>query len=164
MLRQHYLDCNVVEAAQKRISFLFDEFENICVSISGGKDSTVLAHMALVEAHKRDRKVGIFFLDEEVVYESTVEQVRYLMNLYPENTIKLWYQIPFNLTNATSMNEGQLKCWEPGKHKIWMRPKEPDSIKFPEWDREHETIRDKEKGFGFYDAPISNVLTQIPLS
>lgn len=152
MLRQHYLDCNVVEAAQKRISFLFDEFENICVSISGGKDSTVLAHMALVEAHKRDRKVGIFFLDEEVVYESTVEQVRYLMNLYPENTIKLWYQIPFNLTNATSMNEGQLKCWEPGKHKIWMRPKEPDSIKFPEWDREHETIRDKEKGFGFYDA------------
>ena len=152
MLRQHYLDMNVVEATRKRLEFLFDEFENICVSISGGKDSTVLAHMALTEAHKRDRKIGIFFLDEEVVYQSTVEQVRYLMNLYPENTIKLWYQIEFNLTNATSVEEGQLKCWEAGKHKIWMRPKEPDSIKFPEWDRTKETVADKNKGFGFYDA------------
>lgn len=143
---------NVVEAARNRISFLFDEFENICVSISGGKDSTVLAHLALVEANKRGKRIGIFFLDEEVMYQSTIDQVRYIYSLFPENTIKLWYQIEFNLTNATSHNESQLKCWEAGKHKIWMRHKEPDSIKFPEWDREKETIADKTKGFGFYDA------------
>lgn len=152
MIRQKFLKENVVEAARKRISFIFDEFENITVSISGGKDSTVLAHLALVEAHKRNRKIGIFFLDEEVVYQSTIDQVRYIYSLYPENTIKLWYQIEFNLTNSTSQNETQLKCWEAGKHKIWMRPKEPDSIKFPEWDRETQTIADKNKGFGFYDA------------
>ena len=152
MIRQHFLEDNVVQATEKRISWLFDEFENICVSISGGKDSTVLAYMALKEANKRGRRIGIFFLDEEVVYESTVNQVRYLMNLFPENTIKLWYQIEFNLTNATSQNETQLKCWEAGKHKIWMRTKEPDSIKFPEWDRATQTIANKAKGFGFYDA------------
>lgn len=152
MLKQIYIDENVLEATKKRISYIFNEFENIIVSISGGKDSTVLAHLALSEAYKRNRKVGLFFLDEEVVYQSTVEQIRYLMNLYPENTIKLWYQISFHLTNATSIEEGQLICWEEGKHKLWMRKKEPDSIQHKSWDKEKETIRDKNKGFGFYDA------------
>lgn len=152
MLKQVYVNEDVLTAAKKRISDVFDEWENIIVSISGGKDSTVLAHLALQEANKRGRKIGLFFLDEEVVYESTIEQIRYLMNLYPENTIKLWLQIEFHLTNATSLKDSQLICWERGKSKIWMRSKEPDSIKYKPWDPEKETIRDKNKGFGFYDA------------
>ena len=152
MLKQVYINSDVLTQTRKRIAYIFDEFENIVVSISGGKDSTVLAHFALIEANRRGRKVGMFFLDEEVVYESTVEQVDYLMNLFPENTIRLWLQLEFRLTNASSLTEGQLICWEFGKHKIWMRPKRADSIKFPPWDREKETIRDKNKGFGFYDA------------
>jgi len=118
MLKQVYTNKTVLEAAKERIAFIFDEFENIIVSISGGKDSTVLAHLALTEAHQHGRKIGIFFLDEEVVYDSTIKQVEYLMNLYPENTIKLWLQIEFHLTNATSLYESQLICWEAGKHKI----------------------------------------------
>ncbi len=152
MLRQVYVNKTVLEAAKERISYIFDEFENIIVSISGGKDSTVLTHLALTEAHRRNRKIGLFFLDEEVVYESTIKQIEYLMNLYPENTIPLWLQIEFHLTNATSLTEGQLICWEAGKSKIWMRPKNPISIKHKPWDPAKETVRDKNKGFGFYDA------------
>lgn len=152
MLKQVYVDKTVVEAAKERIVYIFDEFENIIVSISGGKDSTVLAHLALTEAHKRDRRIGLFFLDEEVVYDSTVEQIEYLMNLYPQNTIPLWFQIEFHLTNATSYQEGQLICWERGKHKVWMRSKKPYAIQHKPWDKARETIRNKDKGFGFYDA------------
>jgi predicted phosphoadenosine phosphosulfate sulfurtransferase len=152
MLKQVYINKSVLDAAKERISKVFDDWENIIVSISGGKDSTVLAHLALVEANRRNRKIGLFFLDEEVVYESTIEQIRYLMNLYPENTIKLWLQIEFKLTNATSLKDSQLICWQKGKSKIWMRKKEPDSIKYKPWDRSKETIRNKNKGFGFYDA------------
>lgn len=152
MLKQVYVNKDVLTAARERIAYIFDEFENITVSISGGKDSTTLAHLALTEAHRRGRKIGLFFLDEEVVYDSTIEQIRYLISLYPENTIKLWLQIEFNLTNSTSLTEGQLKCWEAGKHKIWMRSKEPDSIHYKPWDPAKETTRDKVKGFGFYDA------------
>ena len=115
MIRQTFLNINVVEATRKRIEWIFDHFNNIVVSISGGKDSTVMAVMALQEAHKRNRKIGIFFLDEEVVYQSTIDQVRYLMELYPENTIKMWYQLEFNLTNATSMDETQFKVWDKDK-------------------------------------------------
>lgn len=152
MIRQVYTQTPVTDAAVRRISYVFDEFENIVVSISGGKDSTVLCWLALQEAHRRGRRIGIFFLDEEVVYASTIEQVRWLMTLYPENTNKLWLQVPFKLTNATSFEEGQLICWEPGKHKVWMRPKEPDSIQHIPWDRTKQTVRDKNKGFGFYDV------------
>lgn len=152
MLKQVYIRDNVRDAAEKRISYIFDEFENIIVSISGGKDSTVLCWMALQEARRRNRRIGIFFLDEEVVYQSTIEQVTWLMNLYPENTVRIWFQFPFKLTNATSLIDSQLICWEPGKHNIWMRSKVSYSIQHPPWDKNKQTVRDKNKGFGFYDV------------
>lgn len=152
MLKQVYIPKTVDIAAKERISYIFDEFENIIVSISGGKDSTVLCWLALQEARKRNRKIGIFFLDEEVVYQSTIDQVTWLMNLYPENTIRYWLQFPFKLTNATSFSEGQLICWEPKKSKLWMRKKVSYSIQHCPFDKNDMTIRDKNKGFGFYDV------------
>lgn len=151
MLRQVFENKTVLEAAQERISFIFDSFESIVVSVSGGKDSTVLAHLALVEANKRGRQIGLFLLDEEVLYQSSVDQVEYLLGLYPENTKVLWLQVPFNMTNAVSVEQGQLACWEPGAHKIWMRPKRDDAIKFPPWG-DKPKIRNKNAGFGFYDV------------
>lgn len=148
---KEYTDKTVLEASKKRIKYIFDEFNNIIVSISGGKDSTVLAHLALQEAHKQGRKIGIFFLDEEVVYRNTVEQVEYIMSLYPENTNRFWLQIPFNLTNSTSFADGQVKCWEQAKKKLWMHPRKQENILRKTWS--HETkIADKNKGFGFYDV------------
>jgi predicted phosphoadenosine phosphosulfate sulfurtransferase len=144
----------VLEAARERVAFIFDHFEDgkIIVSISGGKDSEVLAHLVLTEAVKRGRRVGIHFLDEEVVYQSSVDMVEHLMTMLPEHTIQQWLQVEFNLTNATSVEEGQLKAWEAGKHKDWMRPKRAGSIQHPPWDRTTQTVRDKHKGFGFYDV------------
>lgn len=144
---------NVLEAARRRIGFIFDHFEHVQVSISGGKDSTVLAHLALMEAQRRGRRVGIFFLDEEVVYQSTIEQVEYIMeDMAPEQVIPLWLQIEFHLTNATSLTETQFIPWENGKSEIWMRPKKNYAIKFPMWDRATQYVADKNKGFGFYDV------------
>lgn len=147
---------NVVEAAQERIAFIFDHFEDIHVSISGGKDSTVLAYLAIEEAKRRNRRVGIFFLDEEVVYQSTIDMVEYVMEeMAPDNVIPLWLQMEFNLTNATSLTETQFIPWEAGKSDFWMRPRKPYSIKFPMWDRSTEIVADKNKGFGFYDVFVN---------
>jgi predicted phosphoadenosine phosphosulfate sulfurtransferase len=141
---------NVLDAARKRIEFVFDNFESIHVSISGGKDSTILAHLALIEAHRRNRKIGLFFLDEEVVYQSTIDQIEYLMSMYPENTNRLWLQIPFYLTNATSLEESQLMCWEPGKHKVWMRPKGKGNIVAKPWDPAKEKFTPGYSWLDFY--------------
>lgn len=145
----------MLEAARDRIAFIFDCFEQIIVSISGGKDSTVLAHLALTEAHKRNRKIGLFFLDEEVVYQSTIEQIEYLMGLFPKNTNRLWLQIPFYLTNATSVEQGQLMCWEPGQHKKWMRPKGKANILAKPWSQKDEKLTPGYTWLDFY-AVIAN--------
>jgi predicted phosphoadenosine phosphosulfate sulfurtransferase len=151
MLKQVYSEKTVLEATQERISYLFDEFEQIIVSVSGGKDSTVLAHLALLEAHKRNRKVGVFFLDEEAVYESTIDQIKYLMSLYPENTTRLWLQVEFNLTNSTSLTAGQLRAWEPGKGELWIHQKKRFAIQHKPWDEAHEKQNGK-NGLGFYEV------------
>ncbi len=155
MLKQIYTNKTVLDAARERVAYIFDEFENIIVSVSGGKDSTVLAHLMLQEAKRRNRKIGILFIDEEVVYESTIKQVDYIMSMYPENTIRMWLQIEFSLTNATSLEEPQLITWEAGKHKIWMRSKRQDAIAHPPWNKEKQTIRNKNIGLDFY-AVIDN--------
>ena len=41
---------NVFEAAQQRIAYIFDEFEHIMVSFSGGKDSGVVLNMTIDES------------------------------------------------------------------------------------------------------------------
>lgn len=152
MPTQRYSNKNVLEAARERIAFIFDSFENIHVSVSGGKDSTVLAHLALVEANKRKRRIGVFFLDEEVVYQSTIDQIEYLMNLFPENTKRIWLQIPFTLTNTASYGECLLRCWEPGEHKIWMRTKGAANIKAKPWSESDEKFTPKCKRLDFYGA------------
>jgi len=132
--------------------WIFDSFEQVVVSISGGKDSTVLAWLALQEAKRRDRRVGMFFFDEEVVYQSTADQVEYLMTMDPEHTIPLWLQIEFRLTNAVSQREWYMTAWEAGKHELWMRPKKDYAIKFRPWDTAGETIRNRTIGLDFYSV------------
>jgi len=149
--KKYNVNKNVLEAAKERIKFIFDEFENIIVSISGGKDSTVLAYLALLEANKRGRKIGLFFLDEEVVYQNTAEQIEYVMNLFPANTNRFWLQIPFKLTNSTSFSEGQLNCWEQSEKKKWMRKRKADNILKKTWSHQTKVVN-KNKGFGFYDV------------
>lgn len=144
---------NVLQATKERIRFIFDSFESIHISVSGGKDSTILAHLVLSEARRRNRKVGVFFLDEEVVYQSTIEQVEYIMeDMAPECVIPLWLQVELNLTNATSLTETQFTPWEKGKGKIWMRRKKPYAIKFPPWDKSKERVKNKAMGLDFYDV------------
>jgi len=144
-------DKDLLTATRERVSFIFDHFDDIKVSVSGGKDSTVLAHLMLSEAKRRDRRVGVFFLDEEVMYQSSVEQVTHIFEeMAPDNVIPLWLQVEFNLTNATSLEGSHLIAWEAGRHEIWMRPKKSYAIKFPPWEVKTQVIENKTIGLGFY--------------
>lgn len=121
-----YYGPNVFEAAQERIAWVFDEFENVAVSISGGKDSTVVLEMTAAEASKRGRSpVHAFFLDLEAEYLGTVE---YMRGVNTRSDVSLtWVQIPRRMHSSTSSINDNMYIWGIGE--TWMREKEESSIK-----------------------------------
>lgn len=120
-----YLKENVYDAALNRIRFLFDEFPNIVVGFSGGKDSTVTLNLALKVAEEKGRlPLQVLFLDQEAEWQSVIDYMRTVM--YDPRVKPMWFQMPLKLFNATSTTDSWLQCWEPGKE--WMREKEPIAI------------------------------------
>lgn len=115
---------DVLTAAKKRILFLFDNYDNIQLSFSGGKDSTVLFHLINEEAAKRDRKFYLYFQDQEAEYKATIDIVEWAMS--QPNVIPLWYQVPIFMTNAASHQ--QLFLWAWGIGEKWVREKHPLAI------------------------------------
>ena len=47
VVKIEYLGVNVYDALQQRFAYIFQEFENIYVSFSGGKDSGLLLNLIL---------------------------------------------------------------------------------------------------------------------
>lgn len=115
---------SVLDATQKRIEFLFDNYDNIQLSFSGGKDSTVLFHLMNEEAKKRDRKFIVYFQDQEAEYQGTIDLIEWVMT--QPNVIPLWYQVPIFMTNAASHQ--QLFLWAWGENEKWVRDKHPVAI------------------------------------
>lgn len=115
---------DVLTATNKRIEFLFDNYDNIQLSFSGGKDSTVLFHLINEEAKKRNRKFILYFQDQEAEYSATIDMVAWAMA--QPNVIPLWYQVPIFMTNAASHQ--QLFLWAWGPNEKWVRDKNPLAI------------------------------------
>lgn len=124
-----YLSTNVLLAAQKRIEYVFDHFEKIYISFSGGKDSTVMTHLVMEEAIKRGRKIGLFFLDWECQFTLTIQHIKKIFDLYKDNIEPYWCSFPIRTWNGCSSFEPEWIAWDEDKKNLWVRKKEEMSIK-----------------------------------
>ena len=120
---KRYIDKSVLCATQERIEKTFDLFENVYISFSGGKDSTVMMHMVMEEAIKKGRTVGVLVIDLEAQYTDTITHIKRVISMYEKHIDLHWFCGELLLRNAVSNFEPKWVCWDADKESIWVREK-----------------------------------------
>lgn len=134
-----YSKVNVYDASIARLRMVFENFPRVCVAFSGGKDSTVLLHLAVEVAKEMGRlPVDAVFLDLEGQYKATEDHVREMFDRRDEIRGQ-WVCLPINLRNASSATHPCWCAWEPGNESGWVR-KMPD----------HPTVISDQRHYPFY--------------
>lgn len=123
-MKKKYLDINVYEALQERFKFIFEEFENIYVSFSGGKDSGLLLNLLMdyMEKHNIKKKIGVFHQDFEAQYTLTVEYVKRMFDKYLDRIEPYWVCLPMATRTALSSYQTYWYPWDDHKEDTWVRP------------------------------------------
>lgn len=122
MVRE-YLEQDVYEALQERLKLLFEEFDNIYVSFSGGKDSGLLLNLVLDFQRKNypDRKIGVFHQDFEAQYTVTTQYVERTFERIKDEVEPYWVCLPMATRTAVSSYEMFWYPWDDKKKDIWVR-------------------------------------------
>lgn len=118
-----YRDQNVLDAALARLEFAFTEFDHVCLSFSGGKDSSVMAQLAHHVAQKLGKRFSILIVDLEAQYRATIEHVEEVLALVQPSLDEVyWLCLPIQLRNAVSMLQPEWCCWDRAEEARWVRP------------------------------------------
>lgn len=127
ILRKQVIETDVLTLARQRVAVLFDRYDNINVSFSGGKDSTVVLNLVHEEALKRGQKFTVHFVDEEVIPPETETYVRRAMKM-PMISRFDWICLPTKQRNACSRHTPWWIAWDPEVRDLWTREPPPEGI------------------------------------
>ena len=61
-MSKKYLEKNILDAALERLEIIFQNFDNIYFSVSGGKDSSVMVQLANIVAKILYKKFDVLFI------------------------------------------------------------------------------------------------------
>lgn len=130
MATKVYKNISVLEASKDRIAKTFDNFEKIYISFSGGKDSSVMTHLVLAEARKRNKKVGLLIIDLEAQYNDTITHIHHMIEMYSDIIELHWICAELLLRNAVSNYQPRWICWDMDKKDVWVRemPKQASDL------------------------------------
>lgn len=120
------LEKSVYDASLDRFRYLYDNFDTVVVSFSGGKDSMAILEVALVVARERNEPLNAVFWDEEALLDPTVEYIQSVANRPDVNFF--WYCVPFRCRNSASRSEPFFYPWNPAKRDVWCRDLPPEAI------------------------------------
>lgn len=87
-----------------------------------------MLHLVMDEAIKRQRKVGLLFIDLEGQYKLTIEHIQACYEMYQWDIEPFWVALPLHLRNAVSVYEPFWLCWDPMAEDAWIRCPPNDAI------------------------------------
>jgi len=125
ILKKQNLEKNVLELAYERLNNVFDQFDTVSVSFSGGKDSTACLNLTLEVARQRNRlPLDVIFFDEEAIPYQTEEYCRRVSQI--EDINFRWLCLPIVHRNACSRKQPYWHPWGLEDKDKWVRqlPKE----------------------------------------
>jgi predicted phosphoadenosine phosphosulfate sulfurtransferase len=114
---------NVYEAAMARIKLIFEDFENVLVAFSCGKDSGIVLNLAYKYAKETNQlhKLAFYYEDYEAGYSYTDQ---YAQRCFEGMTDvrRYWLCLPISAACSCSMYEPRWIPWDADKKDIWVRP------------------------------------------
>lgn len=132
-MRKKPIGIDVLTAARRRISDVFEFFPRVYLSFSGGKDSAAMFHLAAAEARKRGCKFGLLIVDLEAQYAYTIRHIEQMIDEYSDCIDLYWVSLPIALRNAVSVYQPKWMCWDPAARSVWVRNPDPRSITDPNY-------------------------------
>ena len=115
---------NVYELAQERLRIVFNEFDNVYLSFSGGKDSGVLLSLCIDYIRRNNLKIklGVFHMDYEIQYKMTIDYIARMLEDNKDILEVYRVCVPFRVPTCTSMYQSFWRPWEDSKKDLWVRP------------------------------------------
>jgi len=127
ILKKQTVDQDVLTLALDRIRHIYDLFDHVAVSFSGGKDSTVVFNLALQVARERGRTpLRVFHFDEEAIPADVEDYLRRMAQI-PDVKIE-WYCVPIKHRNACDPKHPYWYTWAEESRDLWCRPMPPEAI------------------------------------
>jgi predicted phosphoadenosine phosphosulfate sulfurtransferase len=122
-----FQDQTVYDTALERISYIYNAFDHVFVSFSGGKDSTACLNLTIqVAAGLGKLPVRVVFFDEECIPDQTVEYVERIARR-PDVNLE-WYCAPSEQRNACSVAMPNWYPWAPEDRHKWVRELPPRAL------------------------------------
>lgn len=152
-MKEYNKNINVYDASVNRMKYIFENFNKVYVSFSGGKDSGVMLNLAIdyVRQNNIDKKIGVLVMDNECNFTHSLNFMHSIIKNNIDVLDVYWCCLPITLPCTVSSYSMDWQCWNVSEQHKWVAPRSKERY-IVTWENKpfdwfRENMLDKE----FYD-------------